>query len=78
MRKIIYECDTCGTVLSDSDKIRKPHISIIIGQKSGWVSTTLNYVPGCWHFDAQTSGIFQFCNAGCLASHFAKLRKRSV
>ena len=37
MRKIIYQCDECKKVLSDSDKIVIPHLSICFGNNSGWV-----------------------------------------
>lgn len=65
MRTIVYSCDACQAVLSDPmNKVAREHISIRIGQESGWVRQT----PDGWfpHSDV-APGIYQFCNTECLA-----------
>ena len=65
MRKIIYICDRCKTILSDEDReIAKPHLSIDFGYQSGWVRKDKDHG---WKLAGQITGMKQFCNGRCLA-----------
>ena len=73
MKKIIYSCDFCGTVLSDSVVELYPHISIELTERSGF------YLPtrSSWNLSHRISGIYQFCDGSCLGRFFDnKIKKQ--
>jgi len=72
MRIVTYRCDNCYKMLSDRDVAVK-HISIVLGNNTGWVSKTKNLI---WTHDITVNGVKQFCDEKCLANYFKELKKK--
>ena len=64
----IYRCDNCKEVLSDKEsKISKKHISVVIGEKSGYYRLDEKRPYDFWEkYKTIKSGLFHFCDNKCM------------
>ena len=73
MQSIVYSCDKCGKILSNSiENINEQHLSINFEPYSGWVKKN---DKGIWRHFTEVIGKKQFCGTKCLADYFSLEKK---
>ncbi len=77
MKYTIYRCDYCEQVLSDEVLgVFKPHISINIGDGSGYYEKDDNQFPDGWKRTLNfNKGIYQYCDKYCLGQGLIEQKK---
>ena len=84
MKYTIYRCDYCEQVLSDEVLgVFKPHISINIGDSSGFYVKDPQDVNGKFNDGwerqgAFPKGIYQYCDKYCLTEGLIEQKKISI